>query len=39
ADENEKPTHLCLQFASSNGGAYIGSPGNVLWIDNVIFNY
>lgn len=39
ADENEKPTHLCLQFASSNGGAYIGSPGNVFWIDNVMFNY
>lgn len=39
ADKNERPTHLCLQFASSNGGAYIGSPGNTLWIDNVMFTY
>ncbi|MDR0989412.1 MAG: PCMD domain-containing protein [Prevotellaceae bacterium] len=32
---DEQPTHLVLQFASSHGGAYIGSPGNSLWIDNV----
>ena len=35
ADKDEKPTHLVLQFASSHGGAYIGSVGNTLWIDNV----
>ncbi len=35
ADENETPTHLILQFTSSHGGAYVGSPGNMLWIDNV----
>jgi hypothetical protein len=33
------PTHLFLQFASSNGGAYIGSPGNSLYIDNVALLY
>ena len=33
--ESDEPTHLILQFASSHGGAYIGSPGNKFWIDNV----
>lgn len=36
---NETPTHLLLQFSSSHGGAYIGSPGNTLWIDNVRLVY
>jgi len=27
-NENDVPTHMCLQFTSSHGGAYIGSPGN-----------
>ena len=35
ADENETPTHMILQFDSSHGGAYVGSVGNTLWIDNV----
>ena len=35
ASANETPTHLVLQFCSSHGGAYTGSPGNSLWIDNV----
>ena len=35
AAEDETPTHLVLQFSSSNGGAFIGSPGNTFWIDNV----
>ena len=39
ADDNEEPTHLILQFTSSNGGAYIGSPGNSFWIDNVKLIY
>lgn len=39
ASANERPTHLALQFASSHGGAYIGSPGNTLWIDNVRLVY
>ena len=39
ASANEKPTHLILQFSSSDGGAYIGTPGNTLWIDNVALVY
>lgn len=39
ASANETPTHLILQFSSSHGGAYIGSPGNTLWIDNVRLVY
>ena len=35
----DTPTHLCLQFASSHGGAYVGSPGTTFWIDNVKFVY
>ena len=39
AAANETPTHLMLQFSSSHGGAYIGTPGNTLWIDNVALVY
>jgi len=39
AEADETPTHLILQFASSHGGAYIGSPGNTFWIDNVKLVY
>lgn len=35
ATANDAPTHLILQFSSSHGGAYVGSPGNTLWVDNV----
>lgn len=33
------PTHLMLQFSSSHGGAFVGSPGNTFWIDNVMLVY
>ena len=36
---NENPTHMILQFSSSHGGAFIGSPGNTLWVDNVKLVY
>ncbi len=36
---DDEPTHVVLRFSSSHGGAYIGSPGNTLWIDNVRFVY
>ena len=39
ADANETPTHMILKFDSSYGGAYIGSVGNTLWIDNVKLEY
>ena len=35
AEPGEAPTHMVLPFTSSHGGAYIGSPGNTFWIDNV----
>ena len=35
----EDPTHLILQFTSSHGGAYVGSPGNSFWVDNVKLVY
>lgn len=40
AKADEAPTHLLLQFSSSHGGAYVGTPGNTLWVDNVgmVFN-
>ncbi|WP_418661464.1 PCMD domain-containing protein [Bacteroides ilei] len=39
ASPGETPTHLILQFTSSLGGAFVGSPGNKLWIDNVSLVY
>ncbi|MBO5186202.1 MAG: PCMD domain-containing protein [Prevotella sp.] len=39
ASADETPTHMLLQFSSSHGGAYIGSPGNTFWIDNVRLVY
>ena len=39
AEEGEAPTHLILQFTSSLGGAFIGSPGNKFWVDNVSLVY
>lgn len=39
ADADEIPTHVVLQFDSSYGGAYVGSIGTTLWIDNVCFVY
>ena len=39
AEPGEAPTHMVLQFTSSHGGAYIGSPGNTYWIDNVELIY
>lgn len=39
AAANETPTHLMVQFSSSHGGAYVGTPGNTLWVDNVRLVY
>ena len=39
ADKDEVPTHMILSFTSSHGGAYIGSPGNSMWVDNVRLLY
>ncbi len=39
ADESDAPTHIIIFFNSSHGGAYIGSPGNTMWVDNVKLVY
>lgn len=39
AGPGETPTHIILKFDSSNGGAYVGTVGNTLWIDNVKLVY
>lgn len=39
ADADDKPTHLIVQFTSSLGGAFVGSPGNTFWVDNVCLVY
>lgn len=39
ADPSETPTHLILKFNSSCWGAYVGSPGNTFWLDNVKLVY
>lgn len=36
---SDTPTHLVLQFDSSHGGAYVGTVGNTLWVDNVRLVY
>lgn len=38
-NDKDEPTHIYIQFTSSHGGAYIGSPGNSLWVDNVKLVY
>lgn len=37
ASPDETPTHVIVKFDSSHGGAYVGSIGNTLWVDNVKF--
>lgn len=39
ASADETPTHVILKFDSSHGGAYVGTIGNTLWVDNVRFVY
>ena len=39
AEADATPTHIIVKFNSSCGGAYIGSPGNTLWVDNVKLVY
>ena len=39
ASPDETPTHIVLKFDSSHGGAYVGTIGNTLWVDNVRLVY
>lgn len=38
-DGNATPTHAIVQFSSSHGGAYVGTVGNTMWVDNVKWVY
>lgn len=38
-DGEATPTHIIIFFNSSHGGAYVGSPGNTMWVDNVKLEY
>ncbi len=38
-DKDDTPTHMIIFFNSSHGGAYIGSTGNTMWVDNVKLVY
>lgn len=33
------PTHIILQLGSGCQGAYTGTPGNILWVDNLGLEY
>jgi len=37
--EKDLPTHMILMVTSGNQGAFIGSIGNTLWVDNLQFEY
>ena len=39
ADASESPTHAIVKFDSSHGGAYIGTIGTTLWLDNIKWVY
>lgn len=39
AAADEQPTHMILQMSSSHDGAYVGTVGNSLWVDNVKLQY
>lgn len=39
ADASEAPTHAIVKFDSSHGGAYIGSIGTTLCLDNIKWVY
>lgn len=38
-DASAIPTHAIVKFDSSHGGAYIGSIGTTLWVDNIKWVY
>lgn len=39
ANADVTPTHAIVKFDSSSGGAYIGSIGTTLWLDNIKWVY
>jgi hypothetical protein len=39
ASEDEEPTHVILMITAGNQGAFIGTVGNTVWVDNIKFEY
>lgn len=39
ADGDDMPTHAIVKFDSSSGGAYVGSVGTTIWLDNIKWVY
>ena len=37
--ETDTPTHMILMITAGNHGAFIGTVGNTLWVDNICFEY
>lgn len=37
--EDDQPTHMILMLTTGNHGAFVGSEGNTLWVDNVGLEY
>jgi hypothetical protein len=37
--ESDEPTHVILMITAGNQGAFIGTVGNTLWVDNVCWEY
>lgn len=37
--EDDQPTHMILMLTAGNHGAFIGTEGNTLWVDNVGLEY
>ncbi|MCQ2350463.1 MAG: PCMD domain-containing protein [Paludibacteraceae bacterium] len=38
-DANDTPTHVIVMLTAGNQGAFIGTLGNTLWIDNVKWDF
>lgn len=38
-EANDVPTHMIIFISSSCGGAYVGTVGNSLWVDNISLVY
>lgn len=39
AKEGTTPTHIIMRISSGYGGAYVGSPGATMWVDNIALGY
>lgn len=37
--ESDTPTHVFVMVTAGNHGAFIGTVGNTLWVDNICFEY